>query len=62
MRRCLASAKSSAAADEDNTMRAALKYMEERHGDDGAAWFVVPVLLFAGALAGVGDLLAWMGR
>jgi hypothetical protein len=43
-------------------MRATWKYIEEHHQQYGVGLFVVPVLLFAGALAGVGYLLAWMLR
>ena len=43
-------------------MKAAWKYIEEHHREYGVALFVVPVLLFAGALAGMAYLLAWILR
>ena len=43
-------------------MRAVWKYIEEHHQDYGIALFIVPVLLLAGGLAGVGYLFASVMR
>jgi len=44
----------------ENEMKAAWKYIEEHHKEYGVALFIVPVLLCACAVAGVGWFLAWV--
>jgi len=40
-------------------MKATWKYIEEHHEQFGAALFIVPALLCACAVVGVGCLLTW---
>ena len=46
--------------DKEHDMKVAWKYIEDHHEDFGVALFIVPVLLFAGAVTGVGFLLSWL--
>ena len=41
-------------------MKAAWKYIEEHHEEYGVALFIMPVLLCACAVVGVGRFLAWL--
>ena len=41
-------------------MNGALRYIEEHRAEYGVALFIIPVLLFSGAMSGFGCLVAWM--
>jgi len=41
-------------------MKAAWKYIEDHHEEYGVALFIIPVLLFACAVTGVGIFLSWL--
>lgn len=46
--------------DKENDLKAAWKYIEGHHEQYGAALFVIPVLVCACAVTGIGYCLVWV--